>query len=120
MTLSANTLLRQAPAVLNVGIDGLNASVIANAGTLTQLQWQPPGDADPLLAWQLAQMMGDARIAAANAQATQRIISSRPMWEDIALRADGVWPEMKDARLLLHAGPPVAWGEMCGPMHGAR
>ncbi len=119
MTLSANTLLRLTPAVLNVGIDGLNASVVANAGTLTQLQWQPPGDADPLLAWQLARLLGEPRIAAANAQATQRIISSRPMWEDIALRADGVWPEMKDARLLLHAGPPLAWGEMCGPMHGA-
>ncbi|NBW26323.1 MAG: DUF1116 domain-containing protein, partial [Betaproteobacteria bacterium] len=26
---------------------------------------------------------------------------------------------MKGARLLLHAGPPVAWGDMCGPMHGA-
>jgi hypothetical protein len=26
---------------------------------------------------------------------------------------------MKDTRLLLHAGPPVAWSDMCGPMHGA-
>jgi len=119
MTLNANTLLGQAPVVLNIGIADLNSSVVAGGGTLSHLQWQPPGDADPELAWQLAQWMADPRIAAANAQATQRIISSRPMWEDIALRADAVWPEMKHARLLLHAGPPVAWGEMCGPMHGA-
>ena len=119
MTLSTNTLLTQTPAVLNIGIDGFNASVLAHGGSLTSLQWQPPGNADPALAWQLAQLMVDPRIAAANAEATQRIINARPMWEDIALRADGVWPELKGSRLLLHAGPPVAWGQMCGPMHGA-
>ncbi|MEN9539747.1 MAG: hypothetical protein RLZZ126_1982, partial [Pseudomonadota bacterium] len=117
--LSGNPLLRQPPGVLNIGIDGFNASVTAHGGSLASIDWQPPGNADPLLAWQLAQLMGDPRIEAANAQATQRIINARPMWEDIALRADGVWPEMKGARLLLHAGPPVAWGDMCGPMHGA-
>ena len=119
MTLNANTLLTQAPAVLNVGIDGFNPSVVANGGTLTHLQWQPPGNADPALAWKLAQLMADPRIEQANVLATQRIINARPMWEDIALRADGVWPEMKNTRLLLHAGPPVAWGQMCGPMRGA-
>ena len=83
MTLSTNTLLTQTPAVLNIGIDGFNASVLAHGGSLTSLQWQPPGNADPALAWQLAQLMVDPRIAAANAEATQRIINARPMWEDI-------------------------------------
>ncbi len=119
MTLTDNTLLTQNPSVLNIGIDGFNASITAGGGRLTPLQWRPPGNADAKLAWDLARLMGDSRIAQANAQATQRIIGARPMWEDIALRADGVWPEMKDTRLLLHAGPPVAWGDMCGPMHGA-
>ncbi len=113
------SLLSQSPAVLNIGIDGFNASVTASGGSLQSVQWQPPGNADPLLAWQLAQLMGDARIEAANALACERIIAARPMWEDIALRADGVIPELKGARLLLHAGPPVAWRDMCGPMHGA-
>ena len=119
MTLDTNTLLNQAPAVLNIGIDGFNASITAHGGSVTTLAWRPPGDANTQRAWQLALLMADERIAAANAQATQRIINARPMWEDIAVRADGVWPEMKGTRLLLHAGPPVAWGEMCGPMHGA-
>ncbi len=114
-----NTLLTQAPAVLNIGLDGFNTSVTANGGTLTSLQWQPPGNADPALAWQLAQLLGDPRIEAANLEATQRIINARSMWEDIPLRADGVWPDMRGTRLLLHAGPPVAWEQMCGPMHGA-
>ena len=117
--MTSNNLLTQIPAVLNIGIDGFNQSVVAHGGTLKNLQWQPPGNADPLLAWQLAQLMHDPRIESANAEATKRIINARPMWEDIPLRADGVWPELKNTRLLLHAGPPVAWQDMCGPMHGA-
>ena len=117
--MTSNNLLSQIPAVLNIGIDGFNQSVVAHGGTLKNLQWQPPGNADPLLAWQLAQLMHDPRIESANAEATKRIINARPMWEDIPLRADGVWPELKNTRLLLHAGPPVAWQDMCGPMHGA-
>jgi len=117
--MTSNNLLTQIPAVLNIGIDGFNQSVVAHGGTLKNLQWQPPGNAAPLLAWQLAQLMHDPRIESANAEATKRIINARPMWEDIPLRADGVWPELKNTRLLLHAGPPVAWQDMCGPMHGA-
>jgi hypothetical protein len=114
-----NHLLAQSPSVLNIGIDGFNQSVTAHGGTLKNLQWQPPGNADPVLAWQLAQLMDDPRIEAANAEATKRIINARPMWEDIPLRADGVWPELKKSKILLHAGPPVAWQDMCGPMQGA-
>jgi Protein of unknown function (DUF1116) len=114
-----NSLLTQAPAVINIGIDGFNASVTASGGSLASIDWQPPGNADPALAWQLAQLMGDERIEAANAEACKRIINARPMWEDMALRADGVIPELKDSRVLLHAGPPVSWRDMCGPMHGA-
>jgi Protein of unknown function (DUF1116) len=112
-------LLSQKPAVLNIGIDGFNQSVLTHGGSLTNLQWQPPGNADPLLAWQLAQLMNDPRIEHANAEATKRIINARPMWEDIPLRADEVWSELKNSRVLLHAGPPVDWQDMCGPMHGA-
>jgi hypothetical protein len=119
MNLSDNPLLQAAPAVLNVGIESFNASIGAHGGRVTQVDWRPPGDADPALAWSLARLMCDPRIQAANATAAERIIAARPVWEDVALRADGVWPELRDARLLLHAGPPVDWEAMCGPMQGA-
>ncbi len=109
MTPNDNPLLNQAPSVLNIGIDGFNDSISQHGGRVDHLFWRPPGNADPALAWDLARLMGDPRIAAANQEVTQRIIQSRPMWEDIALRADSVWPEMKGARLLLHAGPPATW-----------
>ena len=40
-----------------------------------------------------------------------------PVLVDV-LPAEEVVPGMRD-RLLLHAGPPVEWGRMCGPMRGA-
>ena len=122
-----SSLLASAPKVLNAGLESFNHSVTQNGGSAMHLDWQPPGDADPKLAWQLAQLMGDAsdptgvgsKIDAANEEACTRVLAARPMLIDVALRADAVWPEMKSQRVLLHAGAPVAWEAMCGPMHGA-
>ena len=36
---------------------------------------------------------------------------------DVALHARDVWPDI--GRTLLHAGAPVEWKNMCGPMQGA-
>ncbi len=119
MNLNVNSLLTQSPTVLNIGIEGFNDSITSHGGRVKNIKWHPPGNADPELAWNLARLMDDPRISAANIEATKRIINARPMWEDIAIRSDGVWPEMKESRLLLHAGPPVPWQEMCGPMQGA-
>jgi hypothetical protein len=121
------TILSSPPAALNVGLESFTLSVTDNGGTATQLDWQPPGNADPALAWKLALLQGDAgdpdsigsRMNAANRLACERVIAARPMLVDVALRADSVWPEFKSERILLHAGAPVAWERMCGPMHGA-
>lgn len=121
------TLISSTPAALNVGLDSFNLSISGNGGTARQLDWQPPGNADPALAWKLARLMADSgdpdsigsRIDAANREACERVIAARPMLVDVALRADTVWPEFKSERILLHAGAPVAWENMCGPMHGA-
>ena len=39
------------------------------------------------------------------------------MLVDVALHAREVWPGMD--RTLTHAGAPVAWKDMCGPMQGS-
>ncbi|NBW26324.1 MAG: hypothetical protein EBR89_13245 [Betaproteobacteria bacterium] len=72
MKMPANSLLRQAPAVLNIGIDGFNDSISRNGGQVDHLGWRPPGNADPVLAWNLARLMDDPRITAANQEVTQR------------------------------------------------
>ncbi|KTS38897.1 hypothetical protein SB2_31010, partial [Methylobacterium radiotolerans] len=58
-----------------------------------------------------------SRIDRANAEVLERILTAQPVWVDIAAHASEVWPDM--GRTLLHAGPPIAWNDMCGPMKGA-
>jgi hypothetical protein len=53
----------------------------------------------------------------ANAEALQRIYDADPVLVD-------VWPAGQvidglDERMILHAGPPIEWDRMCGPMRGA-
>jgi hypothetical protein len=56
-------------------------------------------------------------IDAANATAVARMMEARPMLTGIAPARD-VIPGMKD-NLILHAGPPIEWERMSGPLRGA-
>src|SRR5262252_1461251 len=56
-------------------------------------------------------------IDAANEQALQRIYAARPYLVAVRL-AHEILPELR-ADTILHAGPPVTWAAMCGPMQGA-
>ncbi len=53
----------------------------------------------------------------ANATAVNRLMESRPILKSVAPARD-VIPAMRD-HLLLHAGPPIEWGRMSGPLRGA-
>lgn len=56
-------------------------------------------------------------ITQANKQAVDRMMECSPVLVGIATARDVV-PEMSERRLL-HAGPPIEWSEMSGPMRGA-
>jgi hypothetical protein len=56
-------------------------------------------------------------IAAANREALRRILASDPLLVDVQLARDAI-PRLAD-RTILHAGPPITWERMCGPMRGA-
>ncbi len=53
----------------------------------------------------------------ANRTAVERMTAARPILKGLA-RAGDVIPGMRD-RLLLHAGPPIEWERMSGPLRGA-
>ena len=56
-------------------------------------------------------------IKQANEECIRRIEEGNAIWSDIRLARDVV-PGMDDYTVF-HAGPPVAWENMCGPMRGA-
>jgi len=53
----------------------------------------------------------------ANRTAVERMIDARPVLVGVSIARDVV-PEMTN-RLLLHAGPPIDWQRMSGPLRGA-
>jgi len=56
-------------------------------------------------------------IEEANQQALARILEGEPRLVDI-VPARKLMPGLKE-RMILHAGPPITWDRMCGPMRGA-
>ena len=56
-------------------------------------------------------------IEEANKQAVARILEGEPKLIDIVPARD-VLKGLKE-RMVLHAGPPITWDKMCGPMRGA-
>ncbi|MDI3404975.1 YlbE family protein [Streptomyces cavernicola] len=119
-TVTVEALLGAAPAhIAAVGVPDF-AEVPRTAGAdVTALDWRPPASGDPELAWKLAQLTAHARVEAANAEAVSRLLAVRPVWRDV-LPAREALPVLDDRvsgrRLLLHAGPPITWERMCGPM----
>lgn len=58
-----------------------------------------------------------SKIDQINQEAVQKMMNARPVLVDIG-RARDVIPGMKD-NLFLHAGPPITWDRMSGPLRGA-
>jgi len=56
-------------------------------------------------------------IEKANAEAINRINRGEPVLKDVKYRHE-IFPEL-DKKTILHAGPPVKWDIMCGPLKGA-
>jgi hypothetical protein len=121
-------LLHDPLAVVNVGLEMFTASVERAGAPVAHLDWRPPGDGDPKLAWVLAQLAGDAddpdaigsRVDRANQAAAERMLAARPLLVDVAARADEIWPELwaNGRKTLTHAGAPIPWARMCDPMKG--
>lgn len=99
--------------VINVGAD-LFADALDEQGVdVIRVAWRPPaGDS-----YALRTLLTDARVDRANAIAVERMLAAHPVIVDVR-PAHEVIPALRGHKLL-HAGPPIGWERMCGPMRGA-
>lgn len=107
-------LLENPPAVVNVGLPWFCDGIRAARGAVVQVAWRPPALSSEIMA---AFRRHAERIAAANQHAVSRIMAARPHLVGIGIARDLVPGMTPDT--LLHAGPPIEWERMCGPMRGA-
>jgi len=101
--------------VINIGLKAFKETLDGFSVESVQMDWRPPIAIDNALADVLK--ANEALIKQANQKAVKRIIDSKPAMVGLAKAID-VIPGMKN-NLILHAGPPITWDKMCGPMRGA-
>ena len=58
------------------------------------------------------------QIELANQQALDIMLKADPVLIDV-VTAEKAIPALAEGRKILHAGPPIEWARMCGPMQGA-
>ena len=103
--------------VVNIGLAGFARDLAANGTAVVQVDWTPPAGGKPELLSALASLQKDS-IEKANEAALGKILAAEPVLADVR-RAGELIPQLDAARLMLHAGPPIAWTRMCGPLKGA-
>jgi hypothetical protein len=110
-------LLSTSPHVVNIGLEGFALDLARRDVPVVHVQWSPPAADDPHLAGLLARLEERRElIDRANVEALMRLTSGDAFLVDCrpAREAFGLCE-----RLVLHAGPPIAWEAMCEPMRAA-
>jgi len=103
--------------VLNVGLASFADAIVSAGGKATAIEWVPPALGDREVGRALARLVNHPLVEAANRKAFDAYLSCQPVLDGIGIARETI-PGMQ-SRMILHAGPPVAWERMCGPMQGA-
>ena len=104
--------------IINVGLKGFGPDAASQGATVKQVEWKPVagGRKDIIEALDKVEPLAD-KIKEANETVISRMKAAKPVLVGMDL-ALNVLPEMTE-HTILHAGPPIAWENMCGPMKGA-
>jgi len=107
-------VLNQELKVINIGLDIFSQSLSQQSVPNIQLGWRPPAADKKVL--ELLTRLESRRdnIELANNKAMEIVQNSQPVLVDIK-QAKDCFPEMTPYTIF-HAGPPVEWKRMCGPM----
>jgi hypothetical protein len=114
----------KSPHVLALGVDAFVAALEQSGTPHLHLDWQPPARGDTELVGllfrletQLVSEAGESLIDLANAEALRRLKAGQPVLKRVR-PAHECLPGLTKTTIN-HAGPPVRWEDMCGPMRGA-
>ena len=103
--------------ISNVGLRTFSENIKTSGGSVTHVDWQPPAGGDRKIGSKLADLVNHERIEAANHEAFGKYLAANPVLEGVGVAREDL-PDM-DGKIILHAGAPVDWNDMCGPMQGA-
>lgn len=108
------------PKVINIGIKSFTEPIIEFGGEAIQFNWKPRAGGNKKLIKILDEL--DKRsdeIDAANEEVVDRLINSQLFLRDVRPAYELI-PELDtEEKIILHAGPPIKWENMTGPMQGS-
>lgn len=120
MSEAVKQLLNEGPKGVNVGLKGFAETLARNGAAAVHVDWRPPARGNARLADILDRMNAPevaARIDEANQRVVQAMIDAQPTLIDV-VPAHTKAPVLK-GKALLHAGPPIKWEQMTGPMQAS-
>ena len=102
--------------IINVGISEFTESIIEKGAKVLNVAWSPPGG-NAEVARSLSYLVNRPEVEKANTTAFAQYLSSKPCLVGLG-PAKEVIPDLPE-RVILHAGPPILWENMCEPVKGA-
>lgn len=113
-------LLNNPPKVINVGIESFTEPITKFGGEALQFSWRPKAGGNKKLIRILNELdKREEEINASNDKVVGRLLESQPFLVDAKL-AKEVIPELNTGeKVVLHAGPPIKFENMTGPMQGS-
>ncbi|AXY25045.1 hypothetical protein CL176_02820 [Suicoccus acidiformans] len=113
-------LITTQPRVINVGVSSFTESIERFGGKVVQYNWRPRAGGNAKLIKVLDAIDKHAEeIDAANAKVVNRMRDAQPFLVDVRY-AKEVIPELNtNEKVILHAGPPIKYENMTGPMQGS-
>lgn len=103
---------------INLGTELFKNDLAKQGIPVVQVDWTPPAGGDIRLIKALDALKAlEDKINEANQEAFNRYTGAQPMLVDIETALDFI-PGMTK-KTILHAGPPITWEKMSGPMRGA-
>lgn len=113
-------LINNPPRVINIGIESFTEPIIEFGGEALQFTWRPRAGGNKKLIRILNELDKRAdEIDAANDKVVERLTNSQPFLTDVRPAYELI-PELdSQEKIILHAGPPIKWENMTGPMQGS-
>ncbi len=110
--------------VAAIGVEAFDQALKDTDTPFVRLDWKPPAGGDTDLVGTLFALdtgcideNGQSLIDAANKTVFDRIVQGQPTLKRIRPAHECIKGMTKNT--ILHAGPPIRWEDMCGPMRGA-
>ncbi len=115
-----NELFNKQLHIVNFGIESFYQDLVGQKEPAVHVDWKPIAGGDKEAIQNLRKLKNPAlyaKIQEANKEALRRILAAQPTLVGMGIAGEVIPGMTKDT--ILHAGPPITWDRMCGPMRGA-